>query len=235
MQTVTIAKRYCGPPNSGNGGYSAGLLAAALLGDEPGAVEITLKAPPPLDQPLAIRMDCAGAKMLSGDEEIAAARLARLEASAPPAPTPDEARVAAERFGGFAHHLYPGCFVCGPMREAGDGLRIFAGPVDGRELVAAPWTPGPDMADEKGRIRPEFLWASMDCPSYFAFGDATINALLGRMTAEIYARPEPGEACVVAAWPRGREGRKLFGAAALYCAGGALAAYGETIWIELKS
>ncbi|GAB4519321.1 MAG: hypothetical protein Tsb0010_03620 [Parvularculaceae bacterium] len=235
MQTVTIDERFCGPPNSGNGGYSAGLLASALLGDEQGAVEVTLKAPPPLDEPLAIRMDCAGAKMLRGDVEIAVARLARLEADAPPAPTLDEARAAAARFAGFERHIYPGCFVCGPAREAGDGLRIFAGPVEGREFVAAPWTPGPDMADDKRRIRPEFLWAAMDCPSYFAFGDATINALLGRMTAEIYARPEPGAQCIVAAWPRGREGRKLFAAAALYGAGGELAAYGETIWIELRN
>ena len=44
-----IRKRFCGPPNSGNGGYVCGLLANAL--GEP--AQVTLHAPPPLDPPSA--------------------------------------------------------------------------------------------------------------------------------------------------------------------------------------
>ena len=40
-----IRKRFCGPPNSGNGGYVCGLLANAMA--EP--CQVTLHAPPPLD------------------------------------------------------------------------------------------------------------------------------------------------------------------------------------------
>ena len=55
-----------------------------------------------------------------------------------------EAEEASKRYAGFEHHAYPTCFTCGPARE--DGLGIFAGPVAGRELVAAPWTPAEDVA-----------------------------------------------------------------------------------------
>ena len=43
MLTMTIPRRFCGPPNSGNGGYVCGTLARCI----PGAAEVTLRAPPP--------------------------------------------------------------------------------------------------------------------------------------------------------------------------------------------
>jgi len=36
---VVIARRFCGPPDTGNGGYSAGLLAQSLRGP----IEVTLR------------------------------------------------------------------------------------------------------------------------------------------------------------------------------------------------
>src|SRR5438552_14612416 len=44
MRSVVIERRFCGPPNSANGGYVCGLLAAHIDGN----AEITLLAPPPL-------------------------------------------------------------------------------------------------------------------------------------------------------------------------------------------
>jgi hypothetical protein len=41
---VTIERRFRGPSESGQGGYSCGLLARAI--DAP-AAEVTLRAPPP--------------------------------------------------------------------------------------------------------------------------------------------------------------------------------------------
>ena len=43
--TLSIDRRFCGPPGSGNGGYTAGRLAA-LIGDP---AEIMLRRPPPLE------------------------------------------------------------------------------------------------------------------------------------------------------------------------------------------
>ena len=48
MQPITIDRRYRGPPTSANGGYVCGLVANAIGGSG----EVTLRAPPPLDQPL---------------------------------------------------------------------------------------------------------------------------------------------------------------------------------------
>ena len=52
---LTVPRRFCGPPGSGNGGYTAGLLAERVQGGTahavshaPGcpAVEVTLRQPP---------------------------------------------------------------------------------------------------------------------------------------------------------------------------------------------
>ena len=54
--TITVAGRFRGPALSGNGGYTAGLLAKRLLGSQirpaesaSRAVRVRLSAPPPLD------------------------------------------------------------------------------------------------------------------------------------------------------------------------------------------
>ena len=44
--------------------------------------------------------------------------------------------------------------MCGPDRAEGDGLRVFPGPVAGRGLWAAPWTPDPSVAGADGRALP---------------------------------------------------------------------------------
>src|SRR4051812_33728415 len=48
-----IGTRFRGPPESANGGYCAGILADALAG----AVEVTLRRPPPLEQELELRVE----------------------------------------------------------------------------------------------------------------------------------------------------------------------------------
>jgi hypothetical protein len=50
MQTMTIPRRFRGPPNSGNGGYVCGMLARQIAG----AAEVTLRAPPPLETELGL-------------------------------------------------------------------------------------------------------------------------------------------------------------------------------------
>ena len=51
-----IASRFNGPPNSGNGGYSCGVLAAFI----DGPASIRLHVPPPLDAPLHVECTDAG-------------------------------------------------------------------------------------------------------------------------------------------------------------------------------
>jgi hypothetical protein len=50
--TLTIPARFNGPPSSANGGYTCGLVAG-LVGTE--VASVSLRAPPPLERPLAVR------------------------------------------------------------------------------------------------------------------------------------------------------------------------------------
>ena len=60
MPQTTIARRFNGPPGSGNGGYVCGLMANLIDGPS----EATLRAPPPLEKPLSLERDKHGAVSL---------------------------------------------------------------------------------------------------------------------------------------------------------------------------
>jgi hypothetical protein len=220
---VIIPPRYNGPPESANGGYACGLLSEALGG----GFEVMLRWPPPL----GVDLDLVGTELRQGDVVIAEARRAESLLEASPPVSLAEAEEASRGYPGFAHHAYPTCFTCGPARE--DGLGIFAGPVAARDgLVAAPWTPAADVAGADGLVRPEFVWASLDCPGAFAVGFAGRGAtVLGRLAARIDSRPRPGEPHVVVGWPLGEEGRKLFAGTALFSAAGEVRGVARAVWV----
>ena len=226
---VRIAERFHGPPESGNGGYVCGLVAKSLGGS---GCAVTLRLPPPLERDLELRADDAGAQLFDGDVLVALAVPERLELEIPPPPSLTEARAAEERYAGFHHHNFPSCFVCGPQRAAGDGLRIFPGAAAGGR-VAAEWVSGTDLAAEAGTVGTEFLWAALDCPGYFAVEQAAGLAVLGRMTAVIDVAPEAGEALVVSGWAIASEGRKHHVGTALHDERGRLIASARSTWISI--
>ncbi len=233
MPALTIAGRFCGPPGSGNGGYVAGLLAATL--DRSGPVEVTLRRPVPLDR--ALRVD--GGTLFDEDgTPLAAARPAAAE-DLPPVPRPpgpDAAAAASRHFIGFRAHGVRGCFVCGTSRAEGDGLRIFPGAEPARSgterHVAAPWTPDASLAGPDGAVRPEFVWAALDCPGAFALmeGPSAEAMLLGRITARLAGTVHPGERCIMLGWPIGAEGRKRFAGTAVFGADGGLRGIARAVW-----
>jgi hypothetical protein len=219
---VTISRRFRGPLTSANGGYTAGRLAAFVDADE---VEVTLRRPPPLERPLHMRRDGAAAVLLDGEAVVAEARAAAVAAE-PPAPVSfAEAEDAATRHVSIGKAIFRECFTCG-VRDAHDGLEIYAGSVAGREpLHAAPWT--------VGESAPEIVWAAIDCPGAYAVGtEGRGEMVLGRMTARVSRVPEVGERCVVVAWPLGEDGRKSFAGTALYAADGELLAVARQTWIS---
>ncbi len=121
-----IPGRFNGPPDSGNGGYSCGVLAAHLTG----AARVRLHMPPPLDVNFQIRQSEEGQlDLLQGDTLVASAWPAQLELDIPPAPSLEEAREASQRFIAYDNHYLPTCFVCGPERPNHDGMDLFPGPV----------------------------------------------------------------------------------------------------------
>ncbi len=230
---MIIARRFRGPPDSGNGGYSCGVIGVQLGG----TAEVTLRVPPPLERELRVVREGAGARLLEGETLVAEAAPASLDIE-PPAPVSfADAEKASRGYPWFSGHPFPGCFVCGPERAADDGLRILPGPVEGREIAAAPWIPDASLADERGLVRPEVVWAALDCPSWFGFycfNEWQGVALLGRLAARIDSLPRAGERCVAAGWFRGREGRKIHTASAIYGEGGVLRALGKSTWVALK-
>jgi hypothetical protein len=177
MTTVIVPGRFCGPPDSANGGITAGLLAACLPFD---AVEVTLRRPPPLDTAMDVRLTCEAADLVGDGAVIASARAAVLDVEVP-APVPLDAAV-----------------------------------------------------DDDGHVRPELIWAALDCPSGFAaMADGAIS-ILGRMTAEITRRPPVGTPLVVVSWLIDIDGRKQHAASALYDPDGAVVGVARATWIELR-
>jgi hypothetical protein len=243
MHTMTIARRFCGPPSSGNGGYVCGRLARHI----PGGAEVTLRAPPPLDRPLeAVATGEGSWELRDGAAILATGRPSTVELTRLETASFDEAAAAELLTPVKPHeHLLPTCFVCGPARAQGDGLRIFAGPLprrsrDAPAVLAATWIPDATLTAEDGFVAPEFLWSALDCPTgYASFYDRESGGfdrtpiLLGRMSARIDARPRPGERCVITAWQTGRDGRKRIAEAAAHGETGALLAVARATWIAV--
>src|SRR5215467_13073910 len=235
--SLVIPPRFCGPPGSGNGGYVCGRIAGYVNGP----VTVTLRRPPPLATPMAVERDGeASLRIHRGSTLIAEATVAPV----PPVleiPGPVSAAEAHTAAGGaryFQDPVFPDCFVCGMSRQPGDGLRIFPGPVPGRALWAAPWTPDPSVTGADGRVRPEVVWAALDCPSGIAAADAAglsqdTAILLGRMTASLAALPAPGDRCRVIAWPGLRDGRKLLAFSGLLGPGDEVLAAASTVWLTV--
>jgi hypothetical protein len=190
-----------------------------------GPAEVTLRLPPPLERPLEVVTD-GPLELRDGDAVVAEAGPADFELDVPE-PISFEAARAAELADGDRDSVFPECFVCGWKRE--DGMRIYAGPVEGRELVAATWIPRGDV------IAPEFVWAALDCPGAYAveFGKRG-NPVLGRLTARVEHLPHPGERCVVVGWPLGEEGRKLYAGTAAFGADGRLLGSARATWVVPK-
>jgi hypothetical protein len=159
---IVISRRFRGPPESGHGGYTCGLLAREI--DGPAAV--TLKKPPPLERQLTLERGSDGRLLLrDGETVVAQAQPTSLELE-PPAPVAlEQAQAARSGYVGFRDHPFPHCFACGPDRDEGDGLRLFPGPIGGRDVIACAWRPDPALAGEDGAVRSEFVWAALDCPT----------------------------------------------------------------------
>lgn len=216
-----VAARFNGPPGSANGGYTCGLAAAATGVAGP---EVTLRRPPPLDVPMRVEGD----GVYDGEHLVASVAPAP-EAGAgevqPPFPGYDTARAARERYAGLRDHPFPTCYVCGPARD--DGLGLRPGQV-GDGHVACTWVPE-DTSDEQ-------VWAALDCPGAWALmqtDEAPI--VLGRLAVRIHAAPRPGQPYVVTGWrARPREGRKHYAGSALYDAAGTLLATGRATWVALQ-
>jgi hypothetical protein len=235
-ETLHIPARYSGPPGSANGGYTCGRVAELVGAEE---VEVSLRHPPPLETPLAVVREDDRVELHHDDILVAEGRPAELLLDVPDAVPADEvARAEAngrERW--TAKHPFPTCFVCGPRRTAGDGLLIFPVELPGDEgLFGAPWTPNESVSDGHGWVRPEDVWAALDCPTSapvanYADGPPIV---LAQLTARLGCPVRVGEPHTILSWALERDGRKRHAAAALYDSEGRMLCASQALWIELR-
>jgi acyl-coenzyme A thioesterase PaaI-like protein len=232
FENVLIQERFCGPPKSGNGGYVCGRIAKPLRG----SAAVRLLRPPPLETELRLEHVDGQARLFHGSELVGQAKPSSVDWDAPPSPGQAQAERASLGYSGFKRHLFPRCFVCGPARKPMDGLRIFPGPTQQGQVIAAPWTPDATLLDASGAVGSEFLWAALDCAGGVTMIDLLpegMGVVLGELCVSILAPVQVGERCVVTGWPLGADGRKRFVGSAVYGENGNPVAKAQATWLEV--
>jgi hypothetical protein len=245
--TILIAAKFRGPPNSGNGGYVAGRIADALTHGvhnlpHHGAVEVTLRAPIPLDHPLAMQRAHDSLTVHDGNTLIAEAAIKTLQMDVPTPADWDAAVAVRDQSYSFPvgintlfttplRGVHPICFCCGAELAATEGAHVYAAPLKHNHQVAAAWIPDASLAQD-GKVRPEMIWTALDCPGQMAWrAEGTQTGMLGRITARIEKPVRPGDRCVVIGWTMGNEGKKYFAGTALFNSANELCAYAKAVWI----
>ncbi len=227
---IEVDQRFNGPLHSGQGGYSCGLAAAHV----PEPAQVTLRRPVPLGEPLEVeRLGPEAVAVKQGEVLIAEAVSAPLEIEVPPPVGLQEAIDASQGYRN-AGEIFARCFVCG--RERRDSQAVFAGPLGSREAVASAWTPTAEWLAEDGTVRPEFIWAVLDCPTYFALElrRPGLVAMLGQLSARLLEPVSFGEPHVIMAWPIGSRRRKHEAGSAVFSEDGRLKAAARAIQIEVS-
>ena len=233
-ETVVIQRRFRGPPDSGQGGYSCGLVATRIDGD---TATVTLRKPPPLERELTIERGDDGARLLDGDTLIAEGTADTLALDVPDAVPLETAQRGSEHpFWGEHIHPFPGCFGCGFERTQNEAVAIWMGSVaDGERLMAGVWTPSPEFAGDDGTVTPLITWAALDCPTATGANLPLDGvSVLGRLTCRLIEPIHTGVTHTVVAWPIADDGRKHTGGTAIHAPDGTLCAYSAGLWIELR-
>lgn len=199
--------------------------------------------PVPIERVMHVQfVDQQHAHLKSGDDLIAEGARFDLDLGPTPKISFSDAVRAAEHSPAFKDHPFPTCFVCGPQRASGDGLRIFPGAVeagleaqaDYEHVFAAPWVPDASLATGDGKIGDEIVWAALDCPTGFAGGFPYEGKLVtGRLGARLLAPVLAEERYVLLSWRTGVEGRKHHAAAVLLGEEGTVHAEARATWIKL--
>jgi hypothetical protein len=89
--------------------------------------------------------------------------------------------------------------------------------------------PDISLADSNGNVRPEFMWAALDCPTIWALvlhgrPDTDERAVTGRLAVDILSPALAGCPQVVMGWKVGESGRTQVAGGAIYSANGRLLA-----------
>ncbi|MCO5325422.1 MAG: hypothetical protein M9946_12685 [Nocardioidaceae bacterium] len=235
-RSLLVPHRYCGPPASGNGGYTSGALARLLGGQLGTPYTITLRQPPPLETEMAVIEDGEELIATHNDKPVIQGHLGE-PLGPPPSFVPfKDAEEAQDRYPGHHFHPFATCFTCGTDRP--DGLRIFAGPVDsdpsGARRVAATWIPNETVSTDGVTATLETTWAALDCPGAWATDMEERLVVLGRISARIDSLPPLGVPLVIVGRDGPTEGRKTYASTAIYTPTGELLGQAEQVWIAIN-
>ena len=229
-RVVIIDGHICGLPGIGFGGYVAGLLAGEL--GVPAKVDFI--RPVPLGVELSIELDMTGeARLVDGDIVFATGHLHETCLDHPDLPTWEAAEKASRAYAAMTDNEHPNCFGCGPAMPAGRGMRVFTGPIEGNELVAAAWSPSDAFAGPDGELLSVYVWSALDCPGgrarrQFLSSEPAVTAYLA---VQEVAPVRAGKPHLVMGWPIRQDGRKSFVGMAIFDIDGGLCAAGHALWI----
>jgi len=248
-EQISIARRFRGPPQSGNGGYVCGRFAELLArGDHAmdgcRAAEVTLRSPVPLDTCMDVQRQNGALTVHHDATLIAEVQCVDLVLDVPDAPSYAAALAVRDKSMALLKNasrrfpesigVHPVCFCCGAQH--GDGLEVYAAPVAGNDIVAAAWATKNDWADAQGNVPACFIWTALDCPGQFAFHAAGIRTgMLGRLCARVDRPVRAGERCVVAGWRIGVDRRKHYAGTAVFNTDGQLCAYAKAVWVGRRA
>lgn len=241
---ITVPEARRGPPGSGNGGWVAGEMAALLrpvVGDRT-PVEVTLRAPVPLDTEMQVRVSDGSLSIHHGDVLVAVAVPADLNLEVPEPPAFDEAVAAAGASMSrqpATHPMLPGvrtgphpiCFCCGAELGPDEGCHVEVSPFAERGMVAGAWRCPPVFAVD-GLLPEPIIFTALDCPGQFAWLAERPEGygLLGRITGQVLAPVAADDDLIVTGWTLGSDGRKLFAGTALHRRDGELVARARSTW-----
>jgi hypothetical protein len=95
--------------------------------------------------------------------------------------------------------------------------------------------PDASLAEGRGIVRPEFVWAALDCPSGWApiVAVGGTPMVLGELAVRRHGEVRVGEPCVIMGWVLGGEGRKHLAGAALLGEDGTARAVATSTWITI--
>jgi hypothetical protein len=251
--TITIPTWANGPDDSGNGGWSAGLLARQL-GDAAirEGVAVNLRVPPPIGRPLRVARTDRGVDLFDDEAEDEPTLVAMADLDDVSLDVPSQVRELRPQSVGRAHegfpfrtrHPFPRCVACGIARSDDEvALGLHCGPVSGVDVGGFPvfadtWTPAGDVADpaDDSRVLIEACWSALDCPSAapVADPDAANPIVLARIAARIATPARVGDEHVLAAWHVSSDGRKHVTRSVMLDGGGAVLAAADALWIEVR-
>ncbi|MFJ8311214.1 MULTISPECIES: hotdog fold domain-containing protein [unclassified Streptomyces] len=246
MQMITVPALLQGYPGVAFGGYVAGVLAgrAALpelstafeQGRPRPAVRVDFRRPVPTGAPVRLAQTAdGGSELTDGETLLAVAGPAEQSTEVPDTPSWEEASAAAKAYRAAPPEGVVDCFGCGLDRTPDTGLRQHCGRVQGRDLVATAWIPGPQLADTDGMLPPALVWGALDCPGFAAgrlLGSQRPGAVTASLTASLLRPVRVGEELVTYAWMLGEEGRKHRMGVALASASGELRAVASSLWVD---